>query len=377
MQTLYIASHEFPPFCGGIATFTIELSQVFHHLGYPMHLLVPKESSLPKSFSLNPATQVEVERLPIGFNHGLFATWTMAKAFKRHEKALARAVLVITEPGPIRAVYLANRLLNFKLPRIWLVVHGSELLRGLRSPLWRIPLRYLLQRAEKIATVSRFNINLLVQRYHLDKKSVTLLPLAAPSAVAEKARQTDPDKRPPKGRLRLITVARLHPRKGQDQVLLALAKLPVGILARIEYQIIGSGRNQRYQQQLQKIVSEHKLPVCFLGEVDAPTLLQHYAQADIFILTSRRHRDSVEGFGLVYLEANCFGLPVIGTHTGGTADAIIDGETGILLDNNSPALIANAIQKLVANEGLRKKMSVTGRARALQRSWESTAATFL
>ena len=84
---------------------------------------------------------------------------------------------------------------------------------------------------------------------------------------------------------------------------------------------------------------------------------------------------NIEGFGLVFLEANACGKPVIGGKTGGAEDAVIDGQTGILLDDpRDVEKVSNSIVKLVSDENLAKQMGKSGRERADKYfSWNSMA----
>ncbi|NBB79747.1 MAG: glycosyltransferase [Verrucomicrobia bacterium] len=373
MPEFFIASHEFPPQHGGIATFTLEVVRALHGKGATIHLLVPQDCALPNAFVSNPQVPLEMEKLPIASTHGIAATWGMAKALKRHEAALQDAVLLITEPGPIRALYLAVRYLGLTIPRFRVVVHGSELIRGLRSPFWRHPVRFALQEAEMVATVSRYNASILAEKYGIREDAVVILPLAVSSELRGASSPSAPLPQAGEGRLRLITVARLHPRKGQDRVLRALRQLPAEIRGRIEYHIVGAGRSRRFQQQLAALAGKCGVPVVFAGALDTRGLVAAYRQADLFILTSGPHRSSVEGFGLVYIEANYFGLPVIGTRTGGTGDAIVDGQTGLLLEEDSASVIAAAIACLVNHTELRKKLGERGQIVAKARSWRTVA----
>lgn len=371
MPKFFIASHEFPPQHGGIATFTIEVVKALHASGAAVHLLVPRNSALPAAFIPNPHVPLDLEKLAIAATHGIVATWRMAQALKQHEAALQDTVLLITEPGPIRALYVAVRYLNLKLPRFRVVFHGSELMRGLHWPFWRHPIRFALKEAEVIATVSSYNAAMLSEKYGVREDDIVILPLAVSGELQGGGSPETHAQEAGNARLRLITVARLHPRKGQDRVLQALQQLPAKIRSRIEYHIVGEGRSRRYKKRLHALARRCGVPVVFAGAIKTGELIKAYEQADLFILTSRQHRSSIEGFGLVYIEANYFGLPVIGTRTGGTGDAIIDGQSGLLLEQGSVAAIATAIKRLVEDAGFREKLAVTGQALAKDRSWHT------
>jgi glycosyltransferase involved in cell wall biosynthesis len=85
------------------------------------------------------------------------------------------------------------------------------------------------------------------------------------------------------------------------------------------------------------------------------------------------HKHSVEGFGLVYLEAGAHGLPVIAHDIGGVPEAVVHEETGLLVQpGDTPALTA-AFSRLIADAALRHRLGTAGRIRASQSSWHRSA----
>ena len=96
--------------------------------------------------------------------------------------------------------------------------------------------------------------------------------------------------------------------------------------------------------------------------------------ADIFAMTSLQLDRSVEGFGLVYLEAAAHGLPVVAHHVGGVADAVVDGRTGLLVPENRPAQLAAAFERLIHERELRLRLGEAGREWARRNCWRASAA---
>jgi phosphatidylinositol alpha-1,6-mannosyltransferase len=89
--------------------------------------------------------------------------------------------------------------------------------------------------------------------------------------------------------------------------------------------------------------------VRFSGAVSRAELLAAYRDADLFVLTPRATASDVEGFGIVYVEAAASGVPVLGSRAGGATDAIAEGESGLLVDDSSPAAIAAGIERFAAS----------------------------
>jgi glycosyltransferase involved in cell wall biosynthesis len=116
------------------------------------------------------------------------------------------------------------------------------------------------------------------------------------------------------------------------------------------------------------------LAVRFLGNIPDHELSTIYDRADIFAMTSINHGQSVEGFGLVYLEAAAHGLPVVAHDVGGVAEAVQDGVTGLLVPPHRPAQLAAAFEKLIHDGELRHRLGSAGREWAGRNCWKESAA---
>jgi glycosyltransferase involved in cell wall biosynthesis len=143
--------------------------------------------------------------------------------------------------------------------------------------------------------------------------------------------------------LKLLTVSRLQKgsrRKNVAGVLEALSSIKKSIDFR--YSIVGEGDDL---EGLRELGSKLGLAgqVEFLGRVNDHDLLELYRQADLFVLPVKASAVDVEGFGIVYLEANAAGVPVLCSAAGGAIDAVIDGQTGIVLASSDPRAIADGI----------------------------------
>lgn len=164
------------------------------------------------------------------------------------------------------------------------------------------------------------------------------------------------------GGLALLTVGRLVPRKGVDLTLRAMAMLTRD-MPQLRYLVVGTGP---HQHALHEAANELGIAdrVTFTGAVD--DLTPFYHACDIFVMPNRVMPDGEqEGYGLVFLEAGLAGKPVIGGRTGGAAEAVLDGKTGILVDPYDPAALAAAIRSLASDPALRARMGEAGRRHAL------------
>ena len=106
------------------------------------------------------------------------------------------------------------------------------------------------------------------------------------------------------------------------------------------------------------------LPVHFTGPVPWPELAAHYAAGDVFAMPCRTRRGGldVEGFGIVFLEASAVGLPVVAGISGGSPDAVRDGETGYLVDGRDPDALTDRLVTLLTDRDLARRMGRAGRA---------------
>jgi phosphatidylinositol alpha-1,6-mannosyltransferase len=159
----------------------------------------------------------------------------------------------------------------------------------------------------------------------------------------------------------VVCVSRLVARKGQDVLIRALPaiqrRVPGAALL-----LVGAGP---YREQLNRMVREGGLEgdVVFSGSVPFGELPAHYAAGDVFAMPCRsRHRGlEVEGLGIVYLEANACGLPVVAGDSGGAPDAVLEGVTGHVVDGRRVEEVADRVSELLADEAKRKTMGDAGR----------------
>lgn len=172
----------------------------------------------------------------------------------------------------------------------------------------------------------------------------------------------------------LLTVARLVPRKNVRIVIEALPAV-LEQVPNLKYLIAGEGPEEG---NLRKRVQELHLDnaVQFLGNIPNSQIGEFYNLCDVFIMANRLEAGGdVESFGMVFLEANALGKPVIGGRSGGAAEAIVDGVTGFLVNPDDPRAVADRLLKLLKNEDLAKKMGTSGLERVRNDfNWRSRAA---
>lgn len=164
------------------------------------------------------------------------------------------------------------------------------------------------------------------------------------------------------GQKRLVlSVGRLEWHKGFDMVMRAVPRV-IGEVPDVVFVVVGDGE---IRGQLEQIRDQLKLgeKVIFAGKLPRREMLSLMKSCDVFVLASRQEKTSVEGFGIVFLEAGACGKPVVGGRSGGIPDAVVDGVTGLLVDPNDPEEIAKAIIKILCDRELAKTLGRNGQER--------------
>jgi glycosyltransferase involved in cell wall biosynthesis len=168
--------------------------------------------------------------------------------------------------------------------------------------------------------------------------------------------------------LRILFLGNVIERKGLHTLLAAVGSRRLAF--RVE--VIGSLTSEpAYARRIQELITNNNLAssVFLRGSLDKGPLIEKLKQAHVLVVPS-----SYEGFGIVYLEGMCFGLPAIGTMAGAAAEVIEHGETGYLITPDDSKSLASHLTSLAEDRGLLTRLSMNARTRYLrQPSWEETA----
>lgn len=372
-RAVTILTHEFYPKVGGIGLYVEETARALTRLGVRVCVWCPWREELDGRdfpFELNPVrmrgTQDWDSRLQL------------IRALLTHAERWRAGVVYLPEPGPIRTWQYLQYLPFLKPRRLVVTLHGSELEHLIRRRHRRATLRHLLYRADRVGTVSQYVRERLLSAYpELKERAVIahgavrsgLRSLMAVSDQATRAGQSTGRA----GKVRLVTLGRLHPRKGQLAVVEALGQLPPALRGQVQYRALGPVVSESYAQSVRDAARTRQVDTVLTGELSDAQVALELDQADVFVMTSVPARHSIEGFGLVYLEAGCRGLPVVAHAIGGVADAVVDEETGLLVAPDDRAALAKALTRLIESAELRQQMGEAGRRWASSFDWETTA----
>lgn len=231
--------------------------------------------------------------------------------------------------------------LELELPRLAVIAHGRDITAELEEPRARARAAVLARDATWLC-LTRWMVDELAAR-GVSRDRVVRVPAAVegPTGACESARVAG---RP----VRVLSVGRLIPRKGQDVAMEAVARLG----GRAQLHVVGRGPDH---ERLAELVGPD---VRLLGHLGAAALEREWAEADMHLMPARTEPGGdTEGYGLVFLEAAARGLPSIGGRSAGAAEAIEHEGTGLLVDEpRDPAAVAAAVERLVRDEPLRRRL---------------------
>lgn len=344
-------TNDFPPKVGGIESYLSNLCMGF----YPSDVLV-----------VAPAREgwEEVdEALPYGVAR-------VPGSYLRASRRVYRAIVQAAEEFEADAIHFLAALPLGRLgPRLraatglpfTVVAHGTgEILLPARVPLARRALRKVLTQADLVFPVSKFTQEAVeritkgeadtmvvppcidIERFSLD---VSGAEVRAKYGLA--------------GRFVVLFVSRLVKRKGADTLIRALGEETDSVAL-----IVGTGSERASLSRLAREVGAADRTI-FAGFVPDEDLPAFYAAADCFCMpcSNRFGGLDTEGFGVVFLEAQATGLPCITGRCGGSVEAVVHGETGVVLDEPTPDAVQRALELLAQDDALCARLGAAGRLR--------------
>ena len=364
-----LLTHEFPPRRGGAGVYCEEMAYAATSLGHEVRVWAPgkphPESKLPHPYSLR--------SLPLRGSQDWRCSLRLIREVRKNISDFDDGVLHLAEPGSLRAFLRLGAFAPLSHSQLLITLHGSEISLFSRFPLERFFFRKLLRKANAIHLLSHFNKKALLTRFPELGSKIVHAPGAGRRLFLPENKENKTEKTEEK--LRILSVGRLHPRKGQDCILEAIRQMPNELKAGLEYYVIGPEVRPHYARGLREQADSSGVPVHFLGDLPDHDVRIAYGSSDLFALTSVPHPRSVEGFGFVYLEAAAHGLPALAHRTGGVEDAVVHNETGLLADPNDPDDLVRSLERLLRDRELRNRLGQKARERSLHFTWSQTART--
>lgn len=358
---ILIATQNFPPDRGGIENLMGGLAEALAANGHEVRVLadashVPEVASA-KSF--------------------LLQRFGGMKPLRRWRKA--RALRQAVRAGAVQGIFAdswksAELLGHLDVPLV-VLAHGMEF------PEWQSPrkaerIRRALSLADSVIANSRYTAELVKPYLQGNTRLTVINPPIWPQASATAESLARLRAQVGDGVPVLATLARLEPRKGVDMVIRALPQIRARH-PQVVYLIAGLGDDQ---PRLQRLAEELQVADCvhFLGPMDEGDKAALYEVTDLFAMPARREGNSVEGFGIVYREAQWYGVPVLAGRDGGAVDAVAGGQVGALCNGADADDVCAQLLRLLDDETERRALAEKGRAVARgPAQWAQSVDAFL
>lgn len=323
-----LATYEYPPDLGGVAAY------------------------LGGLFGMLPDARIARFRLP---SLPLGWLWHLPKLWAAARKADAVVVSHVLPLGT--AAMLAGK-------PYAVIVHGLDLRAAASHPRKKALAARVLKGARLVVANSRATAAGLAA-FGLDPASALVLTPCPPPGLDAIGWRGDVVKDLGlEGKKVILAAGRFVPRKGFDRLIRLLPELRKAC-GDVVLVLAGSGpeEGRLRREAVQSGVDAH---VRFDLAPSRGRLGFLYRAAHVFAMPVRASADDVEGFGIVYLEAALFGVPVVATRTGGVPEAVVDGVTGLLADPDSESEVFTALKRLLDDPRTAARMGAAGRERVLR-----------
>lgn len=327
-----MCTHAYPPDTGGIAAFARDICVLLNNAG----------------------SQVEVYKgeTNASTDSRIGSYYAIAKMYAKllfKLKNYQPDVVLCSRLMPLTPIilFVAN-LFDY---RVVVQVHGTELRHRYKEGWRKVLLREMYNSTDQIWANSKYTAQLL-EDYGCDKDRIEVIyPFI--TRDAQKLAQNI-NGREQNNHFIIMTAAALYPRKGIDLVMRALANLKDLDWV---YKIAGEPYNSQYNGMYERLADKLNITdrVTFLGQLDRATLWKEMAHADLFAMPSRGLEDDIESFGIVFIEAQQFGVPCIGSDVGGIKEAI--GGGGIIIEDEDIDALTQSIKQLITDADKREKLS--------------------
>jgi phosphatidylinositol alpha-1,6-mannosyltransferase len=353
-----LLTNDFPPKVGGIQSYLWELWRRLD----PDSFAVLTASSHPDAAAFDAERRAEGIRIERAASRVLLPTSKVRRLAERTATDLGCGLVVLDPALPLGLVG----------PRTTLpyavVLHGAEVTVPSRLPVAREVLASVLKGARLVVCAGRYPASEAARAAGAGLGAVVEVP---PGVDGERFRALSPAERSKarasfgmsEAALVVLCVSRLVPRKGVDVLIEAAAALRPGF-PELVVVVGGTGRDRG---RLERLAHRLRSPVRFLGFVHEAVLPSLYGASDVFVMACRDRWAGLEqeGFGIVFLEAAAAGVPQVAGRSGGADEAVVDGETGFVLeDPRDPSALAARLRRLLSDEDLRRRMGQAARRRA-------------
>jgi phosphatidylinositol alpha-1,6-mannosyltransferase len=361
--TSLLATNDFPPKVGGIQSYLYELWRRLPAASTAV-LTTPYEGAA----AWDAAQAFRVVRTRQGF---LLPTRDVRSRVDSLAREVGAEVVFLDPMVPLGVIGPKLRAAPYVV-----VAHGAEITVYGRIPGTRAAGRQVLRNAAGVVAAGEFAARAAARVAGRPLPTLVVPPGVDPGRF----RPLDPEERratrialdlDPDAPL-VVGVSRLVPRKGFDVLLEAVAGLDG-----VHVAIAGAGRDaNRLERHARRLDGRAHL----LGRIDDAVLPKLYGCADVFAMVCRDRWGGLEaeGFGIVFLEAAACGVPSVAGRSGGSHEAVVDGETGLVVDPSDVTATRDALARLLGDDELRRRLGAAAQRRAeTEFSYDTLAARLL
>jgi len=369
---IVLITSSFYPNSGGLETAVLSLASEFQSRGHEVTIVAAR---WPKKLPARESLQgLPVLRLPFRLPR-MSRPWSLLTFFIRFTQcmyallagdAIRNADIVNLHYPTENALYARRIARRLGVPMVT-SLHGNDLMQfATESRINRRTVSRVLQQSAAVTANSKAFLD--------HAEAVFGREIAGKGVVVMNGtaiRTLPPNAKPTNEQPYILAVGRLVKKKGFDVLLRAYA-LMRSQNTHWRLVVVGDGPERRKLEDL-----AHRLGIyqdlCFAGCVSHDDIWRYYRDADLFVLPSR-----VEPFGIVVLEAMAAGLAVLATNVGGVPEVVVDGETGILVNPESPEDLSEAAIELLGNRLMCEQMGKRGRNRVEREfTWQKSAGQLL
>lgn len=248
------------------------------------------------------------------------------------------------------AAYLASK--KTKVPYI-VTTHGTDVFILRKFKFFSFFAKKIFENAARINAVSNYVARIVTDLLKISKNKISVFPMPFDRNKFYPMRKSRNKTKT------IFTIGKLVKRKGVNYLIDACNILND---KKIDFKLIVVGKGpeeESLKEQIKKLNLEKNITI--IPSVPHKELIKYYNDADVFVLASVTDwKGETEAFGVVFAEALACKTPVIGTRTGGIPDVVIDGKTGLLIDEKNPKQLAGALVRILNNKALAKKLAEQG-----------------
>ena len=324
---IVICTQTFPPKMGGMEAVMASLAEHFTHAGYAVSVFADAPFKNLKNYDFYAAQVPKFIRPCI-------------KSRQISQKATPEAWVICDSWKSVGAVPKS-------FEKIVVLAHGQEYLNKEKK---RRRIEQALKRASLVVASSNATAD-MVRNYAADALPIhTIYPTYMLGSAENSSHQRS-------ATIEILSLSRVERRKGLFQSAEAISQLPEELKQNLHWAIAGDGPDRA---ELERYITALGLNATFLGRVSTEKKHELYSSADLFLMPSYQEGNSLEGFGITYIEAAAYGVASIGGLAGGASEAVIDGQTGWSVDGSSADEIHVALKEALSDPQIRVDRGLRG-----------------